>query len=325
MSRTLNAALASALMIALLAPSGPAQAEIIDRIVAVVDSEIITLSELEETARPLLAQVEAIADPVTRNQLRDRQLRQALDVLVGKKLIAQEAARRNLGVTRADVEAHLERVRARQGWTEDQLRMYLSGQGLKLADFRKEVRENLLRQRVIGAVLGTKIRVGESDIEDYYKEKLTQQSTEFEVEAAHIVLTLPPSATPAEDAAVRQQCTEILQRARAGEDFAALAAQYSQGPAAANGGYLGTIRRGSLDGALEQALFKLEPGQVDGPVRSAFGYHVLRVINRKRLPHRPLEEVRVELTRELTNKRMEEELGKWVDDLKKKAFVDIRL
>ncbi len=305
--------------------AGPAAAEIIDRIVAVVDSEIITLSELEEVARPLLAQVEQVADPVTRAQLRERQLRTALDALVGKKLVAQEAARRNLGVDKNDVDAHIERVMGRQGWTEDQLKLYLSSQGMTVADFRADVRENLLRQRVIGAVLGAKVRIGESDLRDYYKEKLTRANTEYEVEAAHIVLTLPPQASQAEESAARQKATELLQRARAGEDFAALAQQYSQGPGADNGGYLGTIRRGSLDGALEQALFDTPPGQVGGPVRTHFGYHVVKAIARKTLPPQPFDEVKGELQRELHNKRLEEELSKWIDELEKKAFVDIRL
>lgn len=313
----------AALAIALTAP--PASAEIIDRIVAVVDDEIITLSELEETARPLLAQVDQVSDPVTRAQLRDRQMRAALDALVGKKLVAQEAARRNLGVDRNDVDAHIERVRAQQGWTEDQLKLYLSSQGLTLAAFRAEVRENLLRQRVIGAVLGSKVRIGDADLRDYYKETLTKASTEYEVEAAHIVLTVPPQATEAEEAAVRQKAREILQRARSGEDFTELARRYSQGPGAANGGYLGTIRRGSLDGALENALFDTEPGGASGPVRTGFGYHVVKVMARKTLPPKPFDEVKGELQRELHNKRLEDELGKWIDELEKKAFVDIRL
>ncbi|MCB9542061.1 MAG: peptidylprolyl isomerase [Myxococcales bacterium] len=311
--------------LALAALAAPAAAEIIDRVVAVVDDEVVTLSELEDAARPLLAQVEAVSDPVTRTQLRDRQLRAALDALIGKMLVAQEANRRNLGVEHADVEAHIERVRARQGWTEDQLRLYLSGQGLSLAEFRAEIRENLLRQRVIGAVLGTKIRIGESDLRDYYKEKLTRSNTEYEVEAAHIVLGVPDNATPAEEAAVRQQASELMQRARAGEKFSDLARRYSQGPGAAEGGYLGTIRRGSIDGSIEQAIFALAPGEVGGPVRSPFGYHVVTVLDRKKLPPEPYETVKEDLRRELHDKRLEEELGKWIEELKKKSFVDIRL
>ncbi|MCB9553855.1 MAG: peptidylprolyl isomerase [Myxococcales bacterium] len=318
---------ALALLVALVGCTlaSTAAAEIIDRVVAVVDDEVISLSELEDAARPLLAQVDAVSDPVTRTQLRDRQLRAALDGLIGKMLVAQEAARRNLGVERADVDAHIERVRARQGWTEDQLRLYLQGQGLSLAEFRAEIRENLLRQRVIGAVLGSKIRIGESDLRDYYKEKLTRSNTEYEVEAAHIVLSVPENATPAEEAAVRQQATEILQRARSGEGFADLARRYSQGPGASEGGYLGTIRRGSIDGSIEQAIFALAPGEVGGPVRSPFGYHVVTVLDRKKLPPQPYEEIKEDLRRELHEKRLEEELGKWIDELKKKSFVDIRL
>jgi len=302
-----------------------ASAEIIDRIVAVVNDEIITLSALEEAAAPLLAQVARIQDPVARDAQREKQLRAGLDTLIGKRLMAQEAAQRNMAISKDDVDRYLERIRASRGWTDEQLRTYLAGQGMTLADFRHETRTKLLEQRVVGTVLGQKIRVNARDLEDYYKEKRTRSTADFAVEAAHILLRVPADATAAQEAAIRQETEEIILRARSGEPFAELARRYSQGPGAAGGGQLGKVRRGNIDPNLEKALFELKPGAVGGPVRSRFGYHAVYAKARHTMAPPDLETIREQLRNELYNKRLDGELKKWIAELQAKAFIEIRL
>jgi len=300
-------------------------AEIIDRIVAVVNDEVITLTELEDTAKPLMEQVARISDPVARDIQRQKQLRAGLDTLIGKRLMAQEAAQRNIAISKADVDQYLARIRASRGWTDEQLRIYLTGQGMSLAQFKQETRAKLLEQRIVGMVLGQKIRVSDRDLEDYYKEKLTRASADYVVEAAHILLRVPADATAAQDAAIRQETQELILRARSGEAFAELAKQYSQGPGAAGGGLLGRVRRGSIDPTLEKAFFALKAGEVGGPVRSRFGYHAVHAIARHSVSAPAFEKVREQLRNELYNKRLDGELKKWIDELEGKAFIEIRL
>lgn len=310
---------------ALLATPSTAQARVIERIVAVVNNEIITWSELEDVARPLLAQVAQIADPVEREQTRDRQLRRVLDDLVGQRLIMQEANRRRISVDSQAVNEQLERIKARQGWSDEKLRMYLAGQGLSMGEFRKQVREQKLRQNIIRRVLGKRIQVSERELKDYYREKLTKQKGSFEVEGAHLVLRVPENATPAEESAVRQQATELLARAQSGEDFTVLVGKYSQGPRANEGGNLGWIRRGNFDPSLEEAFFTLAPGKFGGPIRTNFGYHVVTVTQRKSVPPPSYDESVAQLTGELREKKLAGELTKWVADMKKRAFIEVRL
>ena len=205
------------------------------------------------------------------------------------------------------------------------MQMYLTSQGLSLASFKNVVRKNLLEQRVIGAVLGSRIRIGDRDLEDYYKEKRTQENGEFEVDAAHIVLKVRTGASPDEEASIRQQAVDILTRARAGEDFSTLAKQHSQGPGASRGGSLGTLRRGSLNPKLEQAIFSIDAGKIGGPYRSPFGYHVINIAAKRRLPSRSFAEVKGQLRSELHKRKLKDEMGRWIDELRAKAFVDVRL
>lgn len=302
-----------------------AHARVIERIVAVVNDEIVTWSELEDLARPILAQVDQIADPVEREQTRDRQLRRMLDDLVGQRLIMQEASRRRITIDAEAVDAHIGRIKAQQNWDDDRLRMYLTAQGLSLGEFKKQVREQLLRKRIIRRTLGARLQVSEREIKDYYREKLTQAKTDYEVNAAHLILRVPANATPAEEAAIRQQANELRARAEGGEDFAALVGKYSQGPRAQEGGKLGWIRRGNLDPTLEEGFFALKPGGFGGPVRTNFGYHVITVTERKALAPPSYDEAVPQLTAELQDKKLQTELTKWVADMKKKAFIEIRL
>lgn len=304
---------------------GVADARIVDRVVAVVNDEVVTQSELEELLAPMMRQLEQIPDPVARAQAREKQMQRGLDEMIGQKLVIQEGARRKLTVSVDEVDARIKQIRSQQSWDKAKLEQYLASQGMNLAEFRKQVREQLLRQRVVRSAVGSRVRISDRDLKDYYKEKVTQATTNVELEAAHILLSLPADSDAATEAATRQQATELARRAQAGEDFAALAAQYSTGPNAQTGGSLGTIRKGDLDPVLEEALFQLKEGGVGGPVRTRFGYHVVRANKRKALPPPPFEALEAELRRELMDRRLGDELGKWIEELKKKAFIEIRL
>lgn len=315
--------LVSALAVALAASA--AHARIVDRVVAVVNDEVITASELEDLMAPVYAKLDEIPDPVGRAEAKDKQLRRGLDEMIGQRLVLQEAARRKLTVSVEEVDAHLEEIRSRQSWTSQQMTDYLSAQGLNLAEFRRQVREQLLRQRVVRSAVGARVRVSDRDLQDFYKEKVTKATASFELDASHILLSLAADADAGEEAATRQQAKELLRRAQGGEDFADLAKEYSNGPNASTGGSLGTVRKGDLDPVLEEALFELNEGAVGGPVRTRFGYHVVQARKRKALPPPEFATVEAGLRRELTDLRLGDELGRWIEELKKKAFIETRL
>ena len=311
--------------LSLLLWSTSAHGEVIDRIVAVVNDDIVTWSELEDVTKTQLARLNAIMDPVTRDLERKSVMKKGLDDLVGKRLIHQEADRRNLKIEARQVDAHLQRVQRSQRWNDQQMSMYLTSQGLSLKEFRKEVRGQLLQQRVVGTVLGARIRISDADLENFYKEKRTKLSSNYEVDAAHIVLKVRAGATASEESAVRKRAQSILVEARSGGKFSELAERYSEGPTASKGGFLGTLQKGNIDPRLEAAIFATEPGSVDGPIRSPFGYHIIQVIRRKVLPPKPFNEVKETLRSELHRQKLNDELSRWIEELRQKAFIEERL
>ena len=305
--------------------SGIGHSKIIDRVVAVVNDDVVTLSELEDGMKVQLAATDAIANPNEKKRQIATIMSRGLDEIIGKRLIRQEAAKRKIKIEPDAVDQHLARVQAAQRWTDDQMNMYLAAQGLTRDDFKREVGFQMLEQRVIGMVLGQKVRINERDLKDYYQETLTDRAQEFEVDAAHIVFRVTTGASPAEESKARAAAVAILGKAKQGDDFGTLARENSQAPGAENGGDLGTLTRGNLHESLENAIFSMEAGEVDGPFRSPFGYHIVKVRDRRALPAKSYEAVKESLRTELRREKIKEEVNGWVKELRAKSFVDIRL
>ena len=329
-----RALLAPALLApALLAPAllpASAAAKVIDRVVAVVNDEIITLSELEELILPLRMRLQSIADPLKRDELLKEQRQQALEQLIGQRLLLQTARQQGVMVPDEQVEGHLQSVMQQQGWGEDELRAYLAAQGMTREALKEQSREFLMQQLVTQRNLAGKMSVSEGDIESAYRDFLTEAKGEERVEGAHLLLPVPAGSSAAEEAATQQRARELLLRARAGERLdellSSLRTQEESGGGRAQGGDLGVITRGGgLPAELEEAFFGLKEGEVGGPVRTAFGYHLAFITRRAAQTPPPLEEVRAQLEGRLRQDRFQEGLKEWLERLKTSAFIERRL
>ena len=144
--------------------------------------------------------------------------------------------------------------------------------------------------------------------------------------ASHIFIAIPDGATPAEVERRRRLAGEIVRRARAGEDFAKLAKEYSEDSATKDeGGDLGYLTRGSLPKALEEVVFHMEAGEVRGPIRASRGFHVIKVLGRRDEGVKPFAEVKEQLRQQLYAQEMEKATKTWLQELRKKSHIEIRL
>ena len=309
----------------ILGQLSPDQTVLLDRIVAVVNSDVITLSELEEAVDAQMRQADLGMSPEERLKKRQFAMSEGLELLISERLIEQEGAKRNLSVDEGDVDARISAMKSQQGWDDPTFQRYLLSQGLTLESLKATIRKQLLKQRVVGYVLGSKVQVSEADLRAYYREKIGELRENFELEAAHILLKVPQGATVADESAVRHRARELSARLRSGEDFYALAKKYSEGPAAVQGGRLGRVRKGFLEKSLETAFFRQEVGQPSAPVRSSFGYHLILVSARYPLPVPSYDELARQLNAELQRIRIDREMKSWVQTLRDKSFVEVRL
>ncbi len=324
--RTKAIILSALLAVGALAPARAARAELIDRVVAVLDEEAIFLSEVETRARPFLAELPDGAPEAERAVMRQRVIRETLDRMIDDSLIRHAATRLHLTVSDEDVDQFIERIARERGATVDQLYAALEHEGITRAEYRGHMETEVRRLKVLQLRVRGRINVTESDLQEAYRHFVRESAGAAAIRAAHIYLAIPPDATPEQLAAVTRRADEASRRARAGEDFATLVTQLSEDEATqASGGDLGEIQPGALPEALEHALVQLENGEVSQPVRGPNGFHVLRVTSRRAVTPPPFDEVRDRLYAALLNREMQRHQEIYLRELRRGAALDIRM
>lgn len=312
----LAALMAGALMTAAL----PARAaELVDRLAAVVNGEIITYSELEKRAGPQLSTLRAESDPEARRTKRQAILREALDMLIGEKLLEADAKELELTVSDADLKLALDDVKAQNGLDDAQFERMLVQEGFTVDEYRRFMRNHLTRMKLMNMKIRNKVKVSEADLRSEYTRYANAEGGDVEVEARHILVEVPGSASADAVAAARRKAAEFARRARQPDvDFDSLVAE-------ADGGDLGTFGRGIMMPDFERAAFALQPGEVSEPVRSASGWHVIQVTDRHVVPAKTYDEVKEELRQILVSSQMERYSQQLIQELRQKASVELML
>lgn len=318
----------AAALLGALVLAGTARAELVDRVVAVVNRDIIALSEVEQRAAPdLAALAQRERDPLKRQEARQALLARALDILIGERLIEEEAAALGITASNEDVQASVDAVKAEQNWTDEQLEAALRTEGLDMRRYRQMLAKNVVKTRIVQMRVAPRVKVEEDDLKAEYQAFVRREADEGgEVHARHILVQVPPNAPPAQVEAAKKKAEAIAAEARKpGMDFAALARARSEGPTAKDGGDLGFFRRGTMLPAFERAAFSTPVGQVADPVRSNFGWHVLKVEEKRATEVPPFEEVKDKLAQRLRAQKSEKFVEDYVRELRAKAAVQVKL
>ena len=299
--------------------------EVVERIVALVNSELITLSELEEIGKPILDQVRKTASPAEREERLKKARREVLDHLIESKLLEEEMKKSKIEVPDRDVDAAIQDVMKTSNLTEDGLKKALAREGMTLTAYRQKVREELGKMRLVAREIKSKIVIEEEELRKRYEENLEKYSVPLEVKIQQVFFPLPENSSKDQVATVKKEALTILERARRGDDFTQLAKAYSRGPAAEEGGILGYFRRQELAHALEEAAFKLKPGEISELVRSPAGFHILKVLDRKGGELRSFAEVQDRIREDAMQEESEKRYNAWMKGLKSQAYIEIRL
>jgi peptidyl-prolyl cis-trans isomerase SurA len=299
-----------------------ASAEIKDRIAAVVNGTPITVSEVEDRAAPELGRLPGgRAGETQRKEL----LRQALTQLVDEQLVQSEANSLGIDVAEDELQRLVEQLAKENHMDMAQFRQALAQQGLTV----DTIRETLKKQQLMLRLLQYKVKprkVSDEEVQAAYANM--NKSAEHEVRARDIFISSPDGATPAQEAAARAKADAALRRIRAGETFARVARDVSDGPTAKEGGDLGYFRRGQMLSQLEQAAFSLQPGEISNLIRVTGdhgGYHLVVVEDRRQLAPRPLSEVQEEIRNRLASESISKEREHYLSQLRKTAQIDDKL
>jgi peptidyl-prolyl cis-trans isomerase SurA len=307
--------------------SDPNAGRVVEEIIARVNNEIITKSELDK-ARATAAEdaKQDCQNRCTPEQLQvaveDRQ-KNALRDLIDQSLLVQRG--KDMGVSvETDVIKKLDQIRLQNNMASmEDLEKAVSAQGLNWEDFKNNLRNGILTQRVIGSEVGSHITISRDEIEKYYNEHKAEFVRPEQVALRSIEVNTEKK-TPEEIAELKKKADTTLKRIKDGDDFAEMAKRFSDGSTAKQGGFLGVYKRGELSKELEDTVFKMRKNDVTDVMDTKQGFLILQVLEHYDEGEQSLAKVESEITDKLYGTRMEPAMREYVKTLREQSYVVIK-
>jgi peptidyl-prolyl cis-trans isomerase SurA len=297
---------------------------VVDRIVAIVNKEIITLSEVERMIGHLKEEIEGGNRLERRGRINELS-RMALEKLIEEKLIDQEAKRSGIKAAAKEIDGSIDEIKRRNAATQEDLEKALAKDGLTLEAFKKEIEKKIIRSKLVQWAVKVEPNVGEKELRDFYLKNADRYGTEESYRPGHILLKVPKEATPEEVREIRAKCQKVQAKIRAGEDFGELAILYSEDISSKDRGDLGVFKKGELLPAFEKEALRLKVGEVSEVVRTDFGFHIIKLLNRKGGDPLPFEEVKEKVRADYLEKEFEKGLKQFLTTLREKSIIEIKL
>ncbi len=294
--------------------------DVMDRVIAVVNNDAITLSELQENV--LFHRSENRAERMDEAELSKR----LLDRLIEGRLQLQEADRERVVVEDTEVSEELqERMKKFNARTLEEFEGMVRRQGLSLDVVRKKLRDQLMISKVIRRKVSFRVSVTEGEIDRYLDENRAKLETGLTYHARHILI--PPEGEPplaAWDAA-RAKADGVHARLLGGADFAEVAREVSKDGTAPDGGDLGPLKQGELAEDIEGQILRLSPGGLSAPFRTELGYHIVKLEDRETLSGELLARARQQIRDILFREKYEARLEAWLAEIKRRAIIEVRI
>lgn len=291
-------------------------AEVVDRIVAIINDSIITLSELNAATAVAVDKLGVKAGAGEKEQEIKGKI---LDSLIEQKLVKQASDKAGIEVSEREVENAIDDVKAQNKMTQKTLLLALAQSGLTYNEYKEQIKEQIRQVKYINKEFRSKISIQPEDIEDYYRQNID----EFMGPASYRINMIYLSSADKESFTLK---SAVVAKALAeGQDFRDVAGHYSEGPAASMGGDLGYLRSGELNKSIEEEAKKLKPGEVSRPIETAGGIYYIQLVDYIPAAAEPLESVRREVHDKLFKKIMDERFNFWLSEVKKYAHIEIRL
>lgn len=303
-----------------------ARAELVDKVAAVVNNDIVPFSEVEQRAAPELARLSQEPNPAARAKARAELTKAALDQLIGEKLIDAELKEANIELTDAQLQTAIDEKRKEVNLSPEQFEQAIREQGYSMSTFKEQFRHQMQRQQLIRVKVLPKIKVTEQDLKGEYQKYLKSTGDDFEVHVRHVVVAVPAGANAEQMKSAEAKARTLAKEAqKPGVDFADFAKKHSDGSSAADGGDLGFFKRGTMEATFDKVAFALQPGQVSEPVRTKFGFHILKLEERRNSAAKTYANMKPELQQRLQQAQAEKATQQYVDGLRQNATVDVKI
>lgn len=283
-----------------------------DKVLAVVDKEVITLSDYIVYANFTGAKVTADVNEALLKQL------------IEEKVMLHEAYARGIEISDAETDTILEKMNKEDGLSQGELEEELMKDGINFTSYRKGVKERLCALKLIGSEVDSKVFVTEKEIEQFYNEnKRDYIARPALAEVGAIFLRLNEDATVTEITDLKRRALRIAEELRNGENFESISNCYNEEQLREKQGRLGEFQRGALIPQLDMKVFSMGEGEVSGPIWVKGGVYIVKLFKRTDDEFKPLEDAKDEIYGHLFTEKREKIFNEWLKSLWEKAFITI--
>lgn len=246
---------------------------------------------------------------------------QVLESLIDRELLYQESKKKGIKIDPQEVTDQFQKIKQRYP-SEDKFKELLGQMGLTESDVKGQIERGMAIQQLIDKEVTAKIKIDDAEVKSYYdaNPQLFQQPEQ--VKASHILIKVNADAPQAKKDEARKKIESVQEKAKNGEDFATLAKTYSEGPSGPNGGDLGYFRRGQMVKPFEDAAFSLKPNETSGIVETQFGYHLIKVVDKKPAHQLSYAEVKERLSEHLKKQKIDSETSTYIQSLRSGAKIE---
>lgn len=297
-------------------------ADIFNRVVAIVNDDVITLHELNQKMKQMTGSTaDDLKDQDEKTYLETR--RKVLELMIDEKCAQEKIRELGIKVPPKEIDAAIENIKKNNRWTHEDLVARLKKEGMTYEEYRDKIKIDLERFMLINAQVKSKIIIREQQITQYYEEHKDDFSTEETVHLAGIFLIRKNPKDPEEIRELRPKGEDLLERLRNGENFEELAKKFSQGPGADEGGDLGIFRTIQLDPELRKAVEAIEVGGFTDLIIRPNGIQIIKLIERQKGEVKSFEEVRDAIRATLYQEEVNKRYMSWIRELRKEAYTKI--
>jgi peptidyl-prolyl cis-trans isomerase SurA len=287
--------------------------EIIDRIVAIVNDDIITMKELEKF---VLVEKKSGFTSVD-EYFQGLQIRDKMDAFVETLLIKQQARKLKLEVTDKEVEAVVDNIKKQNLITDAELKEQLKKENIVFKDFTEGIRTSILRTKVLSRAIASETMLSDQDLKKYYDAHL-EELKEEEYRVQHIFVS-----GQKKDAQARAQAAyKLLQE---GKPFEEVVREYSDEPNAAQGGDIGWVKRADLIPELREGIKLLIPGTFSGVIRTSYGYHIIKLIQMKKVDAQPFEAMKDKLRERIIQEESDRKYKEYIQKLRAASYIEVKI
>jgi len=330
MSKLFNIILSVFLLSFLLAPLSYGS-HLIDRVVAVVNDDVITLSELEKTGKVFFERIKAQAPAGEVDGALEKAREEVLASLIDKLIVQQQAEKLSIAVAEQELDTAIDQILVRNNTTIENFRKELAAINISEQEYRDNVRDQILQSKLISYEVRSRIVISEEELQAYYQKEYTREKGEGGYYLLQMGFTWRNSVSLEEAGfdtkeAAREKAEDIRARVVDGESFNELAKAYSNLPSAADGGDIGLFKKDEMAAYMKDVILALRPGETSPIVETGHAFQFFKLLSVREgdtVVKAPYESVREEIREILYRREMDEQYKTWVKGLREEAYINI--